>query len=328
MIDPPSSVDKLEIMADWAELSVLTSDVGQLSRDEFGETLDKAGYLGMQDGGLPPGDEDWEDEDTFTPDDASERFAEELWMELEGRSQRVGEQSAEAFPFELDATYLSKDGGWQDRPAYTMLLLLDHGRIYSGVDVAISPETAEGRLFEKIVEASARGLFGGPVARFGWPIEPGWPTHPKERVEYLASLLDLAHENLDIPGKVDPYDKDKGLDVVSGWPSVDAATNEGQPWVLVQCACGDNWKGKTGEPAPSEWHDLLAWNGPLMKAVALPWLRPDGWSITRVSRKFHSALVLTRERLLRGCPDAHLDELAADDIREWCSSKIAALPMV
>ena len=328
MIDPPSSVDNLEIMADWAELSVLTSAVGQLSRDEFGETLDKAGYLGLQDGGLPPGEQDWEDDDTFTPDDASERFSDELWLELDGRRQRVSERSAGAFPFELDTTYLRLDGGWQDLPAYTMLLLLDHGRIYSEVDVAVAPESAEGRLFEKIVEASSIGLFGGPAARFGWPIEPGWPTHPRDRVEHLATLLGLSHEDLTIADKIDSHDKDKGLDVVSGWNSVDSASIAGQPWVLVQCACGDNWKSKTGEPSFAEWHDLLAWNGPLVKAVALPWLRPGGWTVARVSRKFQSALVLTRERLLRGSPDAHLDAATANEIRNWCAAKIATLPMV
>jgi hypothetical protein len=207
-----------------------------------------------------------------------------------------------------------------------MLLLLDHGRIYSSVDVTIAPETDEGRLFEKIVEASACGIFGGPVARFGWPIEPGWPTHPRERVEFLAARLGLSHEDLDIPGKIDPADKDKGLDVVSGWPFLIPDDCEGLPWVLMQCACGVNWKTKTGEPASAEWHDLIAWNGPTLKALAIPWLRPDNWSVTRVSRKFNGAMVLTRERLLQGQPDANLDVAAATEIRDWCASKIEMLP--
>lgn len=129
MIDPPSLLDDMDVMADWAELSALTSDVGQVSRDAFGETLDRASYLGLQDGGLSPGELDWRDEDVFTPDDASERFTEDLWARLEARRRFISTRSKAAFPFQLDETYLSKHAGWDDRPAYTMLLLLDHGRI-------------------------------------------------------------------------------------------------------------------------------------------------------------------------------------------------------
>ncbi len=314
-------------MADWAELSVLASTLGAISRDDFGESLDQAGFLGLEDGGLFPGDETWLDDDATSPDDASERFADELWAKLHLRRSRIGALDAGAFPFELDDAYLS-GGSWHERPAYTMLLLLDHGRTYGGLDVAIGPDSAEGRLFEKIVEASAAGLFGGPVVRFGWPIEPDWPTHPRDRIVRLADRLGLEPENLDIGDKVDPHDKDKGLDVVSGWTRLDEPGTAGQAWVLVQCAVGANWKNKTGEPALSEWRDLIAWDGPLLKGVAVPWRELGTWTAARVSRKFGNALVLGRDRLLRGHPDAHLDPAAASEIRDWCEKRVAALPIL
>lgn len=319
-------------MADWAELSVLVADVGRHSRDDFGETLDQAGYLGLTDGGLFAGDQDWLDADAFSPDDASERFADALWDELAARRRRLERRGFPSagitFPFTIDDVYLATDGGWRTHPAYTMLLLLDHARVYSGVEVAVGSDSAEARLFEKIVEASAVGLFGGPAARFGWPIEAGWPTHPRDRIAQLAHQLGLEPENLDVGEKVDPADKDKGLDVVSAWTGLDMAGTGGQPWLLVQCAAGANWKSKTGEPAIAEWRDLIAWDGPLLRAIAIPWRRPDNWSITRVSRKFQSAVVLERERLLRGHPDAFLSDDAADAIRGWCEARIDELPLI
>ena len=315
-------------MADWVELSVLTSEVGRHSKDDFGETLDQAGFLGLTDGGLFAGDQDWLDPDAFSPDDASERFAEAVWAELASRQQRLDRHRPGCFPFDMDDTYLIGEGSWGDHPAYTMLLLLDHGRTYAGVDTNVGSDSLEARLFEKIVQAGAVGLFGGPAVRFGWPIEPGWPTHPIERINHLADLLGLEPERLDTGEKVDPSDKDKGLDVVSAWTALDVGPNGGQPWVLLQCAAGANWKSKTGEPALSEWRDLLAWNGPLLKGVAIPWRNPDNWSITRVSRKFQSALVLERERLVRGRPDAHLDAETAAAIRAWCQVRIDELPLL
>lgn len=148
------------------------------------------------------------------------------------------------------------------------------------------------------------------------------------RIRMLAGYRDLAYENLDAEGKILGHDKDKGLDVVSGWVHLDPLDGGGQPWVLIQCACGGNWKAKSGEPSITVWNGLIAWNGPLIRAIAIPWLRPDTWSSTRVYQHFDGAMVLTRDRIIRGHPDARLDDPTATEIRTWCEPRLASLPTV
>jgi len=331
LIDPPPAIDDIPLMADWVELSTLTANPPEVSRDVVGETLDQAGLLGLQDGGGLRDDENWEDEDTFTPDDASDRYVEEVWTELRDRRNRHDDEGLmeDSYPFDVYGDMITSDG-WKASPAYTMLLLLDHGREYDDVDVEIAPETEEGRLFEKIVEASAVNLFGGPAARFGWPKEPHWPTHPRDRIKELGKCLGLEPSNLiEDAERVDPNDKDKGLDIACLWRlGGDKDVLGGLAWILLQCACGKNWKGKVGEPQIGDWQDLLGWSGPLVKAVAMPWRELGTWSLHRASRRFDRALVLNRDRLVLGHPDVGLSADVLVEVIAWCEDKVRTFPGV
>jgi hypothetical protein len=319
MLDPPGPLDDFSVMADWVELSVLTANPAEIDRDSVGESLDSAGLLGLQDGGLFEGDLTWLDEDVFTPEDESDRYTEILWAELLRRSA----DSGHAYPFDVSAVDIRlKTDSWRDYPGYMLLLLLDHGRSYAGVDVSMTPNSSQGRLLEKVVEAAAAGVFKGPTQRFGWPREPDWPTGIVDRIGKLAELLDLLPEG-NVDEKTTPDDKDKGLDVVASLAL--GAGPDSTAWFLVQCACGENWRDKVGEPSLGDWQDLFVWKGRLVKALAVPWRLVKPWDVNRTGRKFE-AVVLERDRLSRGRPDSSLHDDVKSEIVAWCEPRISALP--
>src|SRR5262249_38567337 len=128
-------------------------------------------------------------------------------------------------------------------------------------------DSASGRLFEKVVEASSRGLLRGAVMRFGWPIEPGWPLAINDRIQLLGSGLGLELETL--RGKTKKTDKDRGLDVAGRISFGDEGA--GTIVLLTQCAAGKHWRKKTGQPALQRWQHLIQWNAHLLRAVAIPW---------------------------------------------------------
>lgn len=319
MLDPPGDLSDLVVMADWVELSVATSVPPEADRMSVGETLDAAGLMGMQDGGLPPGDVNWMDEDVLTPDDESDRYTELLWEELHRRAAEFGPD----YPFYVDAEALAlKAVNWREIPAYMFLLLLDHGRRYPQIHVDLVPNSAQARLFEKVVEAASLSLFRGKSQRFGWPREPGWPTAMRDRLGQLAEILEISVEE-NLGGKLTEDEKDKGLDVVA---SLGLGIHpDATIWFLFQCACGANWKDKIGEPSLVDWRDLLVWRGQLVRGLALPWRLREPWDINRTGRKF-DAVVLEKDRLLHGHPDLNIDLESRQMIIDWCEPVVDGLP--
>ena len=311
MIDLPSlNLDDLDRLADWVELSTLAESTGALSQDNVARVLRASGLVGYARTEVFVDDEAFADDDLFSDDETANRLAEQIWEQFRYRVHSL----SPAYPFDpRGATLMLKADTWRDVPAYSMLLVLDVGRSYKDQHIGIVPDTTTGRLFEKVVEASVRGLLRGPSSRFGWPIEPSWPTGIDDRVERLAEELELQVENLQ--GKTDPQDKDRGLDVVGRMAIADGSM--GTVAVLVQCAAGEKWTEKKGEPSLANWRDILRWDAELVRGVAVPWRLQGRWDIRRAYRHF-DALILDRPRLLAGNPDAFLDEHTKTELVSWC----------
>jgi len=231
---PELAVTDIGRFADWVELCALISGDGTVSLADAADVVQDAGLLGNRRADLYPGDVSFLDDDAFSPDDATERFVEIAWQDLTQRALAQGK----GYPFAITNDRIERLSSWQEVPAFTMLLIMDLSRAYTGIDTLVEPNTVSARLFEKIVEASLQGLIGGTSVRFGDPIEPGWPTRINDRIRKLGEFLDLSVERLE--GKTRPRDKDRGLDVVGRLSFGD--DGPATIFFLTQCATGKNWK--------------------------------------------------------------------------------------
>src|SRR5439155_20699417 len=174
-------------VADWVELCCLCTPTGVISRTAVADALRDGGFLSGESDALFPDEELDLHKFTFTAQDVSDRFTELVWDELRQRTRAVG---ATGYPLALKHDLVTRrHAGWEEVPAFTMLLIADLGRSYGSVQATIAQDSGASRLFEKIVEASCGGLLSGRSVRLGWPIEPGWPKSITERIETLGERL-------------------------------------------------------------------------------------------------------------------------------------------
>lgn len=316
---PTLDIDHVKRIADWVELCCLCTTIGVVSRTGVADALREGDFLGGESDALFPDEELDLHNLTFTAQDVSDRFTELVWDELRERTRAVG---AARYPLSLRQDLVTRrHARWEEVPAFTMLLIADVGRSYGSVHATIAQESGGSRLFEKIVEASCRGLLSGRSVRLGWPIEPGWPKPINERIETLGERLGFVVEIL--TGKTKPTDKDRGLDVASRLSFGDR--EPGTVVLLIQCATGQNWKAKRGEPSYEEWRDIYQWDSTLLRAIALPWRLDSKFDYKQTFRHF-DAVVLDRLRLCAGSPDSALDVSTRSAITLWCKARIDELP--
>lgn len=321
MIDlPRCDLHDLRPLADWVEICVLTDTAGRMSQALVADVVHDAGQVGTAITDFFPGDETFATPDDTSDDDAAHNCADVLWSMLSLRCQRLGDK----YPLHVQGDeILRTTASWQELASFTAMVLMG---LLVDYDHTIEIKAVDGfsfrQLFEKIVQASALGLFKGSTVRFGWPREPGWPTGIEDRIHQFAEEMGLRVENLE--GKLDPHDKDRTLDVASRLSCGD--DGPGSVVFLTQCATGINWKKKRGEPYPSMWLDLLAWNSELVRAVAVPWWFGYDRDYERLRRWFNGAVLLDRPRLLAGQPDKFLENKYIELIRQWCDAQINQLP--
>lgn len=308
---PPVDLSHLPAFADWVELCALLRRSEPLSTTDVADLLHDAGVLGGRPEDLFPGDREDVDAATFSEHDEVERFVQEVWQVLLDRRVNL----SEVYPFQVDPLQLVNDNDCADL-CYRILLVAD---IWKSSDLGSIANEPFPRLFEKIVEGSQRGLLKGSVVRFGVPREPEWPAAIEERIGRLADGLGVETESLE--GKVAATEGDRGLDVAGRLGFLD--DGPGSLIFLTQCATGLHWQGKSGEPSIENWHDILRWDGKLVRVVAVPWhLEPK--EKIRTYRRFE-AVVLDRFRLLSGRPDSFLDATVKEELEEWWKAQAAIL---
>ena len=311
---PEIDIGDIDSFADWLELCALASPERCVSTTWASEVVRTSGLLGnIEEGGFS-GDDLYSGPEDFSAQDAAASFAEVIWQVLQYRSRILGE----GYPYRVDGKTLErKVSDWGEALNYLLLLLCDIGRRYQ-----LDTDETVGLLFEKVVAASAKKIFRGTAVRFGWPKEPGWPSPIEDRVIRLGEELNLPVEDLE--GKLTPYDKDIGLDVVARHSFGD----DGPAAVtyLIQCGTGENWRNKTGEPAIEAWRPLLQWNSVLVRAIAVPWRLEKPYDYRRIFRSFGGAIALDRPRLMSVSTDELVDSGVRSKIRDWCESRLESLP--
>ena len=324
MIDLPTKVrlDRLDQLADWVEVCALAAEAGTVSQAEVADVVHDAGLLGGAPGELFAGEADFRSEDDMSEDDPLQSFSEEVWAVLARRTHLLGERYA----LEVDGELVTVRGGsWRAAPCFAALTLLANIAQYP---LAIELAEVEGirfsHLFEKIVQASGRGLFQGTTARFGVPQDPGWPTPIDDRIRHLGSLMRLRVEDLE--DKTHPLDGDKTLDVVSRLSYGD--DGPGSVIVMAQCATGRHWQDKRAEPVLALWEDVLRWDAVLVRALAVPWWLGDEREYARQFRHFNKAIILDRPRLLAGRPEDHFDPDYRVLLESWCEGQLERLPQL
>ncbi len=301
MIELPSNLpgrdtNSVNVIADWVELCAL-ADGEVLSREHVATAYRDAGLYDYTDSG-----------------DANDlnRLEEDTWAELRSRKTFLGDQ----YPLAVHNSTLETISDLKSCPSFAFLLLAATAGHYGrgeGEELA--------KLFEHVVAASATGLLGGRAARFGWPPDEGTPSSVRDRIEHFAQELGLKPHNL---GKrVEPYDKDIGLDVAARHAVGGSAA--GSVVFLIQCATGRNWMAKDRVPV-DRWNELVQWNARPVPAFAVPWWWARDGEYIRYFRRMDHAIVLDRARLLKGGPDGYLEGGRRAEVEDWARKRLTALP--
>ena len=299
MLDLPSSaLDQVQVLADWVETHLPHSIAWRAVAVRFGRCVDRRGLKGGSAWSClyRPEEEAWPRRASrhATPPYGSHRRSGESFICVSSRSaEDIPSASMARCSVERQLT-----GSRCRRIRCSSWQMLVGDTVVAADDVQLKADSKTGRLFEKIVEASLQGLINGKVVRFGWPRDAGWPTSIDDRIKHLAERLELETENL--VGKTHPNEKDRGLDVVAQLRFGDGGA--GSVILLTQCAVGNAWKGKIGEPSLNHWRDIYKWNGQLLRTIAVPWRLSAEFDVTRTHRLF-DAIVLDRPRLSAGKPD-------------------------
>jgi hypothetical protein len=316
---PQITLDDLERFADWAELCALVDEPGVLSQTDVIDVVHDSGLLSALETDVFPSDVPLRDETQLSVDDSGDRFAETVWEELTSRSRKF----KDAYPFTVGPDLLTRRfGAWENCAGYALLLIADISRHYAA-KVSLEPRSKFQFLFEKVVEACAKALFGGTSVRFGWPLENDWPKPINDRIQFFGNRMRLVIELLE--GKTKSSDKDRGLDVATRFSLGD--DGPGTVIFLTQCATGKHWRKKRGEPSFEDWRDILQWQAKLIRAVAVPWRLDYPQDVISNFRHF-DAVIIDRPRLNFGFSDKFLSAEVIAAIVEWCQAQALKFPVL
>jgi hypothetical protein len=307
--------DDREQLADWIEASALLAPAGEVSQGEVFDVLADSGLFEVP-RRLRRAKRGATDDETAQ--DQVRLCVEDVWRVLRERKRRL----ASAYPFDVDHGGVRRAvASLQGARCYALLLFADLGKSYRRVQVDYDAGSPFCRLFEKVVEACERRIFGGVVVRFGHPHDADFPKAIQQRVKHLADRFERPIEKLE--GKVHERDKDLGLDVAARVAIGDE--EPGTLMVMTQCATGGGWKKKK-EPSLREWDGLVQWKAHAVRAIAFPWRMRANDFLWRDAKRLE-AILLDRMRLLSaGNPDPRLDGGVAAELDAWCAARALEFP--
>lgn len=291
-------------MADWAEVSCLLHDRDTLSKADITDALNDSGILGGSD-----------------PADDAELMAESAFQELLQRQHLSGHLSPTLQPInvELPGPTLRKRIDWRESPEHFFMCLVSMGQLFPALYLNGDTSYHEvGHLFEQICAQSCRGLFGDRC-RLLAPTGKGLERPLYSRMEILLKPFgrEITEQLRTQPKRA----MDGGLDVLVHDDIGDL--RPGSAYVLVQCATGNDWKGKLATPNPQDWREWVNWRGPILRALAVPTSVLVDEILHDASRHGFWTLILDRHRLLYGLSKAGpLPPPQRNIVKQWCEDRV------
>jgi hypothetical protein len=313
---PENDWSQPQVLASWLELCALAEDDGAALRGAALEALrDSQLFTDGANAGQGA-------QDSSAAGSAAGTLA-EAWRVLRAREQLLGE----AWPLRLSEEILTRKVGrttLASVAAYTTMLLIEAASSKWYESAAIHAGDAVREWFEHIAVASVGRFAAGRAVRFGAPFPSGWPKTFHRRVKHLAGIFEIDARDAELKKFSSPEQKDDSLDVVARIKFLDE--QGGLPYVLVQCATGANWAThKAGQPTISLWENYIGWDGPRLKALAVPFALRGVGQMHNASVRHHNAVVFDRLRLAGALPDDFIDSALRTKLVKWCRGKFVAL---
>jgi len=290
----------LNHLCDWIEASLLFRDDSLSTTDVIDLLVEHQVYQ----------DQDF----------ASERVA-TAWSVVKRRYRNLG------FPLGLRVTgsRLSKEGDWQEFPAYAFCMLLTCiTYLYPEKLKPYRNINAQGALFEHLAVESMRAMLSGwSVRSVGW--SPTNPVKLKDSIDGIISdLREVASSEIDL--FVDSYANEIGLDVLAYLPYVDAQA--ALPVLMVQCASGGDWINKRHTPDLLKWTKIISFSSRPMKGFAMPYAFAEQREFRKESVPV-GGVFLDRYRLLapNDQGSAWISDDLARDLVAFVSPRVDELPV-
>jgi hypothetical protein len=282
-------------VADWAERQILYSGDRGIAIEAVRTEVDAEGLLTEQDFPEVP----------IFPNELSERLVSEAVREIKRRTENAGQ----GYPFRISMGRLELRRGVSRWNPYTFCLLVADRDYYEQGD-------GSARMFEHLASNALASYLGGSAVRFGEPRD----TMPDDINQALDALANATGDQR-IVGMypVQLTDQDFGLDVAAWKNFSDGQTSK--ILVYMQCATGENWESKRGEPdlaAGGTWNKIISWTTQPVKAMAIPYVVPPG---ERWSRATPGLLLLDRVRIASVLP-TRLASLNGVDWVTWSKQRV------
>lgn len=160
----------------------------------------------------------------------SEDYINSMWKELKIRNRRYNDVT----PMVIDDISVMSNFNWQECPEYVLMLILSlEGNGWKTQHTGV--------IFERICKEVLEEYIGGQAKVVGFP--------KKVSVKQICADIDEDYIQ-ELPSRY----KDRKLDVV-GWKKIDNRRNK--LMILMQCAAGNDWRGKTTELQTEVWRDYI-----------------------------------------------------------------------
>jgi hypothetical protein len=189
-------------------------------------------------------------------EEPKEAFIGDIWRELKSREKKYRVR-----PFIVDGPVVETTNNYKSKSTYIACLLM------SLFGVASSSKRTP-KLFERLSCFAVKAYLGGEAIVFGWPVELGKSPSIRDRIIEISVKLNERY----VESPPEKY-KDRGVDVVAWKPFHEQRPS--QIVFLLQCAAGQNWRGKAPTLPIRSWEQYIHWSNNPVKAFAVPCIIPD-----------------------------------------------------
>ena len=237
------------------------------------------------------------------------------WGQVKRRLSWMGATS----PIGFKDRWMKPQMEWKEVPAHSYCLAVCLGPRYNGWTSSFGTDyTEQGLLFELITKHAMANRFPG------WSfLQTGWSRDSTSKLlavvdSMISALSERKGYGVDDYSSLDA--NEAGVDLVWHLPFADQRS--GNPVYLAQCASGNNWTEKLGQPDMSDWEKIIDFANKPNKAFSLPFALDDRelrW------RSNSTGLILDRYRILaHGIPErAWLPADLRERIVTWLEPRLA-----